>query len=111
LINYNLTGKALLHCLKLSGANLILVDNDETLGNRIDEVKGVIEEELKMKIVVANETVMEEIRSKSNTRIEDIYREGVKGNWPMCMLYTSGTTGMPKESHLLRTGSGFLQLR
>jgi acyl-coenzyme A synthetase/AMP-(fatty) acid ligase len=84
------------HCLKLSGARLILVDGDEVLRARIEEVRGAIEGELRMEIAVEDDVVMGEIRSQSHKRIEDAYREGVKGDWPMGMLYTSGTTGMPK---------------
>ncbi|EPE26716.1 Acetyl-CoA synthetase-like protein [Glarea lozoyensis ATCC 20868] len=96
LINYNLTGKALVHCLKLSGAKLLLVDGDELLKARIEEVRGAIEGELGMDVAVEDADGLREIQSQSRERIEDIYREGVRGDWPMGMLYTSGTTGMPK---------------
>ncbi|KAG9234700.1 hypothetical protein BJ875DRAFT_400538 [Amylocarpus encephaloides] len=96
MINYNLAGKALLHCLTTSGADLLLVDDDEELSGRIEEVRGGIEGELGMKIVVRDEAVLGQIKGYSGARIDDAYREGVKPNTPMAMFYTSGTTGMPK---------------
>jgi acyl-CoA synthetase (AMP-forming)/AMP-acid ligase II len=96
MINYNLTGKALIHCLKVSGASLLLVDGDPTLVRRIEDVRSQIEQDLGMQISVLDQQVMKEIRSQKTERPGDIYREVVQGDWPMAMFYTSGTTGMPK---------------
>ncbi|KAH6679467.1 hypothetical protein B0J14DRAFT_624532 [Halenospora varia] len=96
MINYNLAGKALLHCLKLSGAKLILVGSEPDLAGRILDSLNGIEGELGMRVCVMDEVTKGEIRSASEERIEDAYREGVRGNWAMAMFYTSGTTGMPK---------------
>lgn len=113
MINYNLAGKALLHCLKLSGAKLILVGSEPDLAGRILDSLNGIEGELGMTVCVMDEVTKGEIRSASEERIEDAYREGVRGNWAMAMFYTryvlnlssavegvpdrhSGTTGMPK---------------
>ncbi|KAG4412708.1 hypothetical protein IFR04_014173, partial [Cadophora malorum] len=52
MINYNLSGKALLHCLGVSKAELMLVDDESELRERIEGVRGEIEGELGCKVVV-----------------------------------------------------------
>jgi acyl-CoA synthetase (AMP-forming)/AMP-acid ligase II len=96
MINYNLAGKALIHCLKVSGATVLLVDEDPILVARIEEARARIEGEVKMQIRIVDSEIKKEIRSQDAERIADVYREVVQGNWPMAMFYTSGTTGMPK---------------
>jgi len=96
MINYNLAGKALIHCLKVSGATVLLVDADPTLVGRIEDVRSQIDQELEMQISVMDSHVMKEIHNQKAERPADAYREVVQGDWPMAMFYTSGTTGMPK---------------
>ncbi|CAG8973205.1 hypothetical protein HYALB_00006374 [Hymenoscyphus albidus] len=96
MINHNLAGKALIHCLRLSGATILLVDEDEGLRAKVEGTRTSIEGELGMNILVCEEKLMGEIRSLSTDRLDDIYRQGVKGNWPRTMFYISETTGLPK---------------
>jgi len=87
MINYNLSGKALLHCLGVSGATVLLVDEEEALRVRVEESRVGIEGR-GMRVLVMGEEVREEIKGMSVERVEDAYREGVKGDWPMAMFYT-----------------------
>ena len=112
MINYNLAGKALIHCLKVAGSGFLFVDQDPDLVGRIEEVRTEIEQTLGMKIQILDAAAKDVIRSTKPERPDDVYREGVKGNSPMCIFYTrlvpaariygyvtdiqSGTTGMPK---------------
>jgi acyl-CoA synthetase (AMP-forming)/AMP-acid ligase II len=96
MINYNLAGNALIHCLKVSGATVLLVDEDPTLVGRIEEERARIEGELGMKIRIIDSEIRHEISSQKPERPADTFREVVQGDWPMAMFYTSGTTGMPK---------------
>jgi acyl-CoA synthetase (AMP-forming)/AMP-acid ligase II len=96
MINYNLAGNALIHCLKVSGATLLLVDEDAALRARIEQAQAQIEGDLGMKIRIVDSQAKKEIRSQQAERPADAYRQGVKGDWAMAMFYTSGTTGMPK---------------
>ncbi len=88
MINYNLAGKALIHCLKVSDAKLILVDEETALRQRIEDARSQIEGELGMRICVMDSQVIGEIRRLKAERPEDSCREGVQGNWPMAMFYT-----------------------
>lgn len=88
MINYNLTGKALLHCLKISGAKTLLIDSDQDLQGRIDEVKPEIEGELGMRCVTLGEEAKGAISVLPPQRPGDEYRDGVKGSDPMCLFYT-----------------------
>lgn len=88
MINYNLAGKALVHCLKVSDAKLILVDDEPGFRERIEGERGVLEGELGLKICIMDEQARGEIRSMKTERPSDEYRDGVKGDWPMCMFYT-----------------------
>jgi acyl-coenzyme A synthetase/AMP-(fatty) acid ligase len=88
MINYNLAGKALMHCLGVSGASLLLVDEDPALRARVEEVQEHIEGELKMRIIVMDKDVKNGIRSLNAERPSDTYRERVKGDDPMVIFYT-----------------------
>ncbi|KAI1846123.1 hypothetical protein JX266_007648 [Neoarthrinium moseri] len=94
LINHNLTKAALLHCLGISNAPLVLADGRPELMARIEEVT----EELAQKgvQVVKLDDVRGEINATKGDRPADQLREIVKPNSPFGLFYTSGTTGMPK---------------
>ncbi|CAD0111121.1 unnamed protein product [Aureobasidium uvarum] len=46
MINYNLTGDALLHCLKISNSKVLVVDEDAGCRQRVEECRERIEQEL-----------------------------------------------------------------
>lgn len=96
LINHNLGGQGLVHCLKISGAKLLLVDNDSSFLQRIQQVRHHLEQELGIKIIVLDEATKDAINSFEPKRPDRTYRENVKPDFPMCLLYTSGSTGLPK---------------
>ncbi|PQE24423.1 AMP-dependent synthetase ligase protein [Rutstroemia sp. NJR-2017a BBW] len=105
MINYNLAGKALIHCLKVPKVKLLLVDEDPELRKRIEDEQATLEGELDIKIVVMDSLVKADIRTQKTERPEDLYREGVKGTSPAALIYTRfvirtqhahGTTGLPK---------------
>lgn len=101
LLNYNLKGEALVHCTRISGAKLLLVDNDEEVRSRYEEVAGALKEELGVEgVVVTDQFLVDLYRTKVEVP-DDSYRTGVKGTSPTCLLYTSGTTGLPKAAPFL----------
>jgi acyl-CoA synthetase (AMP-forming)/AMP-acid ligase II len=87
LINCNLAGKALLHCLKISGATVLLVDSDEALQGRINEVKSEIEGDIGMRWVTLGD-VKSVIVGLPAQRPGNEFRDNVKGGDMMCLLYT-----------------------
>lgn len=88
MINYNLSGKALIHCLKVAGSKLMLVDEDQELRGRIDGERGEIEGVLGMNIRVLDGPLKQEIFSMKKERPDDSHRDKVQGNWPVAIFYT-----------------------
>ena len=114
-INYNLTGRPLLHCAKVSTAHLLLVD-EEVRTNITQEVleelssptfhddKGAVDTIFLTPSVLSSIEAMEPIREPNAVRSGSQMRD-------MAMLiYTSGTTGLPKPGIVswMKAGLGSL---
>ncbi|EPS28542.1 hypothetical protein PDE_03488 [Penicillium oxalicum 114-2] len=95
-INHNLTGDALVHCLKISGAKLTLVDEDPICIERVEERRASLTEELGMELMTLDESLKAHIRTFQTSLPPKHLAENMKGSFPSILLYTSGTTGMPK---------------
>lgn len=87
-INYNLSGEALLHCLRVSGASFLLADSENGCQARIQEVGDKIGVKLGMNVRVLTEELKREISSFKAEVPGHEHRAGVKGDFPMCLLYT-----------------------
>jgi acyl-CoA synthetase (AMP-forming)/AMP-acid ligase II len=93
-INYNLTSKALAHCIRVSTARLVLVDPDvaENVTQEVkDELKDIHFETLTPDLQVEAVTT-KGVRQPDSERSEDRLQ-----NLSM-LIYTSGTTGLPKPA-------------
>ncbi|RYP24347.1 hypothetical protein DL765_000611 [Monosporascus sp. GIB2] len=93
-INYNLTGDALTHCLKVAEAALMLVD-PEVAKNVDDGVRANLES---LRIELLTPAMMEEVWVTEPTRTPDHDRAGELGKEMAILIYTSGTTGLPKAA-------------
>lgn len=94
MINWHLTGDALVHCLKISGAKIVLSDGES---DGIEGVREKVEGELGMKIVKLGEEERAAIESGAEVPMPgEEYRQDIKGDSPAALFYTSGTTGYPK---------------
>ncbi|KIW09513.1 uncharacterized protein PV09_00389 [Verruconis gallopava] len=96
LINYHLTGDALVHCIKVSGAKIVVVDWDPEVCQRVEEMRSIVEGELGLKIIILDEATRASINALPARRPDDKLRQGMTADYPMCLLYTSGSTGHPK---------------
>ena len=95
MINYNLEGKALMHCLDVCNSKLFIVDEDADCQRRIsgsrEEIEGA-----GAKIVTLDAALQKKITSRPVVVPGDELRNGMTGEWPYALIYTSGTTGLPK---------------
>lgn len=93
-INYNLTGKALAHCIRVSTARLVLVD-PEVEHNVTKEVKDELSG-------IEFQTLTPELQLEAATtkpkRQPDSERSEDKLQNIAMLIYTSGTTGLPKPA-------------
>lgn len=78
------------------GPYIVLVDEDEALRARIEEVRETLEDKIGAEIVVLDDNFRSQVSSLEAKRVPDEVRQDVRGNWPLALFYTSGTTGMPK---------------
>ena len=114
LINYNLGGDGLIHCLKIAQSKVVVVDEDEACQQRIEEQRDRIENELGMKIIVLDAAMKAAIAAMEPKRPGNEYRDGVTGEFPIFLFTTSGTTGYPKACAFQTQrayGLGFARLR
>lgn len=87
MINFNLAGDALLHCLKISGAKVVVVDEEERVRTRVKAIKQAIEK-LDMQAIVLSEGLKSSIAAKTARRPDDSYREDVKESSLCALFYT-----------------------
>lgn len=95
MINNNLGGAGLIHCLKVGKSKVLIVDEDEGCRQRIEEVRSQIEA-MGMKIIYLDAATRAEIDQLPAARPSDSMRQIVQLESPIFMIYTSGTTGLPK---------------
>jgi acyl-CoA synthetase (AMP-forming)/AMP-acid ligase II len=86
-INYNLEGKALLHCLEVAETRLLVVDQDAGCQNRINASRGDLEAR-GMKIAVLDNDLKRSISSRPRPVLGDELRAGTKGEFPYCLIFT-----------------------
>jgi acyl-coenzyme A synthetase/AMP-(fatty) acid ligase len=88
MMNHHLAGDALIHCLKVAGGKLLIVDEDKETQERIEAVRERIENELGMTIKILDSQLKGEICRMEPIRPDDELRNGIDGTFPMCLFYT-----------------------
>lgn len=86
-LNYNLEGAALLHCLNVCQANLLLVDEDPAVQQRIEKSKAEIEKG-GVKTIVLTKSLKDEIANKKVAVPPDHLRRGKDPKFPAALIYT-----------------------
>jgi acyl-CoA synthetase (AMP-forming)/AMP-acid ligase II len=94
-LNYNLEGKALMHCIDICETKLIIVDEDADCRRRMEASRNLIEAN-GAKIAVLDQDLKAKITARPAVRPGNECRDGTLGSWNYCIIYTSGTTGLPK---------------
>jgi acyl-CoA synthetase (AMP-forming)/AMP-acid ligase II len=93
-INYNLTGKSLVHCIRVSAASLLLVDPSVS-----SNITNEIREELRnVRMVTLTPDLEFAAMTTTAIRESDSARAGDKLRSMSLLIYTSGTTGLPKPA-------------
>ena len=101
LINYNLKGDPLLHCIKTSTSRIVFVD-DEVRSHFTPEVAEQLESSKfrenkgSVQVVFLDHSVQQDIAKTRSVREPDSSRSGNKMHEMAMLIYTSGTTGLPK---------------
>ncbi len=99
-INYNLTGKPLLHCVRSSNSRLLFVDEEvkSQVTEEVLDALSISEDERLVQVVFVDETTEQHILGLKGVREPDSSRAGAKGPEMANLIYTSGTTGLPKPA-------------
>jgi fatty-acyl-CoA synthase len=102
LINYNLTGPGLAHCITIAKARALVMDAD--LAPAFDTIRESVALDLgawTLGAAAGGGAQLDPILpSMSQTRPERAHRAGLKVTETAMFIYTSGTTGLPKAAKI-----------
>lgn len=106
LINHNLTGQALAHCLTISNAFNIITD--EECWQAVEDARPHVGRNLMLWVHgLSDEDETNErrdldnaVRSASSVRPDRALRSGLTNRDTVMFIYTSGTTGLPKAARI-----------
>ncbi|MDJ0920078.1 MAG: long-chain-acyl-CoA synthetase [Henriciella sp.] len=100
LINHNLSGEALAHCINIADAKLVISSENQDEG--INSVAGRLEGDPKVWTLggQVGEDLNAALVAVPKTRPLRTHREHLRGRDLCLYVYTSGTTGLPKAARL-----------
>ena len=102
LINNQLVGQALCHCLNIASAAHILVDGETLAG--VEAVRGQLEKHPIVWTLSAphgdQRDLAKALKGASALRPDNAIRKGLQAHDTALLIFTSGTTGLPKAAKI-----------
>ena len=106
LINTNLTGQALAHCLNIAGVAVVVAD--EETWKKCEEARPFVTRTMMLWVLglkdadeVSDRRGLDNpVRSGSSVRPNKAIRDGITNRDTALYIYTSGTTGLPKAARI-----------
>jgi fatty-acyl-CoA synthase len=106
LINTNLTGQALAHCIAIANTSQVVAD--ETCWKQVEEARPFIDRHLMLWVLGLNDAdetsdrrdLDKPVRGASSVRPPRNLRQGLTNRSTALLIYTSGTTGLPKAARV-----------
>jgi len=102
LINNNLTGLPLAHCLNISGANQVIVDPETS--PVFEQARPLLDRTLQQWVLGPahgdQRDLVQALKSCSQLPPDRTVREDMTAGDTALLIYTSGTTGMPKAARI-----------
>ncbi len=106
LINTNLTGQALAHCLNIAGVAVVVAD--EETWRRCEDARPFVSRTMMLWVLGLKEAdevsqrrgLDNPVRSGSSVRPARALRDGITNRDTALFIYTSGTTGLPKAARI-----------
>jgi fatty-acyl-CoA synthase len=102
LINNQLTGAPLAHCLNISGANHVIVDGETS--SAFEQSKDLLERPMQQWVLGqaqgGQRDLTQALKSSSQLPPDRSVRDGMTAKDTALLIYTSGTTGLPKAARI-----------
>ena len=102
LINNQLSGLALAHCLNISGAVALIVDAETS--PVFEAAKGLVDKPIPQWVLGPahgdQRDLIQALKSCSSLPPDRIVREDIRARDTALLIFTSGTTGMPKAARI-----------
>ena len=104
MINYNLTGDGFTHSIKAATARLLITEPEVEAKTLDDATRAIVlsptfrNGSFPLEIAVLDEALSKSLDYFPPYRAPDTVRSGILGRSPQVLIFTSGTTGLPKAA-------------